>query len=583
MSIKISFLLLFCAIIGNTFAQDKPTGSYSSSADANFKPFYSDKLGTISQNGMVAATHPVAAEVGLNILKLGGNAVDAAIATHFALAVVHPAAGNVAGGGFLVYRDKKGKNYTLDFREKAPAAASRDMYLDEKGNPIGGLSIAGHLSSGVPGSVDGMATMHKKLATLPWKTLLEPAIQLAEKGVILTEREARGLNRMKAEFLRYNPATLYFQKPNGQEWKTADTLVQKDLAEVLKRIQKKGRKGFYEGETARLLLEEMRKGKGIISAEDLKNYHSVWRTAVTGDYKGMKIISMPPTSSGGIALIQLLKYVEPYPLKKWGWHSDSTTQVMIEAERRVFADRAKWLGDQDFVKVPMQELTSTDYLKNRWKDFDWNKASDSKNIAGGLIPAYESLETTHYSVVDKEGNAVSITTTLNNSYGSKVIVGGAGFLMNDEMDDFSIKPGVPNMFGLIGNEANSIRPNKRMLSSMTPTIIEKDGKLLMVLGTPGGSTIITQVFQAALNVLEHGMSMQQAVSAARFHHQWLPDKTVFEVNGFEEAVLEILRKRGYNLELQKSTMGRMDCILVRPDGSLEGGADPRGDDTAVGY
>jgi gamma-glutamyltranspeptidase / glutathione hydrolase len=572
-----SLLVSSCAM-----AQETPTGTYLSSADPNYKPFYSTKAGTTATNGMVAATHPVASQVGADILKAGGNAIDAAIATHFALAVVHPAAGNIGGGGFLVYRDKKGKTYTLDFREKAPASAHRDMYLDTQGNPIAGLSVSGHLSSGVPGSVEGMWQMHKRFAKLTWKQLLEPAIVLAEKGVALTEREARGLNRIKEELLRYNPAKSYFIKPDNTDWKAGDVLIQHDLAATLRRIQKDGRKEFYEGFTANLLVEEMQK-KGIITLEDLKNYSAVWREPIIDSYKDYKIISMPPPSSGGVVLVQLLKFVESYPLKRWGWHSDSTTQVMIEAERRAYADRAKWLGDPDFVKVPVNELVNKQYLEKRWQDFSFSKASDSKNISAGVLPAYESVETTHYSVVDKDGNAVAITTTLNNSYGSKVVVNKGGFLMNDEMDDFSIKPGVPNMFGLIGSEANAIKAHKRMLSSMTPTIIEKDGKLLMVLGTPGGSTIITQVFQAILNVLEHGMGMQQAVSAGRFHHQWLPDKTVYEQGAFEEKMVELLKTRGYKLEQQKSTIGRMDCILVRPDGTLEGGADPRGDDTAVGY
>jgi gamma-glutamyltranspeptidase/glutathione hydrolase len=302
-----------------------------------------------------------------------------------------------------------------------------------------------------------------------------------------------------------------------------------------------------------------------------------------GDYKNYKIISMPPSSSGGVAIIQLMKLVEPYPLKRWGWNSDSTVQVMIEAERRVFADRAKWLGDADFVKVPLKELTDANYLKTRWADFSFETASDSKNIAGGIINAYESNETTHFSVVDKDGNAVSITTTLNGGYGSKVIVDKAGFLMNNEMDDFSMKAGVPNMFGLVGSKANEIAPNKRMLSSMTPTIIEKDGKLLMVVGTPGGSTIITSVFQTVLNVLEHGMTMQQAVNALKFHHQWLPDKTFFEQNAIKSTTFDYLQKKGYNIEYQKGTLGRMDCILLRPDGTLEGGSDPRADNTSMGY
>lgn len=552
--------------------------------DPNASPFFAKKASVYGKNGMITATHPVASQVGADILKQGGNAIDAAVATQFALAVVHPAAGNIGGGGFLVYRDKTGKSYTLDYREKAPENASRDMYLDENKNiKAGQPSWLGHLASGTPGSVDGLEQAHKRFGKLSWKQVMQPAIDLAENGVKLTAREARGLNNVKADLLKFNPTKTYFMKTDTAKWKEGEILIQKDLAKTLRLIQEQGRKGFYEGETAKLLLAEMKRGGGIITQKDLDNYHAVWREAVIGKYKNLKVISMPPPSSGGIALLQLLKFVEPYPLQKWGWHSDSTTQVMIEAERRVYADRSKWLGDPDFVKVPQKELLDAEYLKKRWQDFQFTQATDSKIVKGGDIIGYESPETTHSSFVDKEGNAVSITTTLNGSYGSKVVVDGAGFLMNDEMDDFSIKPGVPNVYGLIGNEANAIAANKRMLSSMTPTIVEKDGKLLMVLGTPGGSTIITSVFQVFLNVAEHQMSMQQAVDALRFHHQWMPDRTTFEEGAFTEKTLIRMRERGYKLDSQKNTIGRMDCILVLPDGTYEGGADVRADDTAVGY
>ncbi len=555
-----------------------------SNEDPTASPFFAKKPSVYGKNGMVAATHPVASQVGVDILRMGGNAIDAAVATQFALAVVHPAAGNIGGGGFLVFRDKTGKSYTLDYREKAPENASRDMYLDEKGDvKPGQLSWYGPTASGTPGSVDGLEQAHKRFGKLTWQQILQPAIDLAENGVKLTMREARGLNRTKAEFIKYNPTKNYFVKPDTITWKEGELLIQKDLAKTLRRIQEQGRKGFYEGETARLLLEEMKRGGGIITQKDLDNYKATWREPIIESYKNMKIISMPPPSSGGIALVQLLKYVEPYPLTRWGWHTDSTTQVMIEAERRVFADRATWLGDPDFVKVPQKELLSSDFIKNRWQDFQFSQASDSKIIKAGKIAGYESVETTHSSFLDKEGNAVSITTTLNNSYGSKVVVDGAGFLMNDEMDDFSVKPGVPNSYGLVGNEANAIAPNKRMLSSMTPTIVEENGKLKMILGTPGGSTIITSVFQVFLNVAEHGMTMQQAVDALRFHHQWLPDRTTFEEGGFTEKTLIRMRERGYKIDSQKNTIGRMDCILVLPDGTYEGGSDVRADDTSVGY
>jgi len=555
--------------------------------DPTVKPFFSDRKGVIGRNGMVASAHPEASNVGLAILKAGGNAVDAAVAVQFALAVVYPGAGNIGGGGFMVYRDKAGQAYTLDYREKAPGRASQNMYLDSLGNVRQGLSISGHLASGVPGSVDGMAEAHKRFGKLSWAQVLQPAIDLAAKGFPMTERDAVGLNRIKADLLKINPGKAYFLKSASPtdtiSWHKGDLLIQADLAKTLQRIQAQGRAGFYEGETARLLAEEMKRGNGLITEEDLKNYHSVWRKPLSAKYKEYTVITMPPTSSGGVALIQLMRFTEPYPLHKWGWNRDSTAQVMIEAERRVYADRAKFLGDPDFVKVPVDTLISPSYLRTRWTDFSFAKASDSKNIKGGVIPGYESLETTHFSIVDKEGNAVSITTTLNGGYGSRVVIGGAGFFMNNEMDDFSIKPGVPNMFGLIGNQANAIAPNKRMLSSMTPTILEKDGKLFMVVGTPGGSTIITSVYQTILNVIEHGMNMQEAVNALKFHHQWLPDKTIFENGAFTEATIEKLQSRGYILEQLTNTLGRMDCVLIRPDGSYEGASDPRADNTARGY
>lgn len=577
----------FCFVLARVFAQQpvkESVGFYQFlSDDPQYKPFFSDREGVFADNGMVASAHPVASEVGASILQKGGNAVDAAIAVKFALAVVHPSAGNIGGGGFLVFRNAAGESFSLDFREKAPLKADKDMYLDAAGNVIEGLSIRGHLASGVPGSVDGMVAAHARFGKLPWAELVQPAVDLAEKGVIKTEKEARGLNAVKDRLLKINPANGYFRKPDDTPWAAGDTIVQKDLAKVLAAIRDKGRNGFYKGRTARLLVKEMKAGKGIISKKDLAQYRSVWRDPIREKYKDYQIITMAPPSSGGVALVQLLRLVEPYPLGKWGWNTDSTVQVMIEAERRVYADRAKFLGDPDFVKVPVKELMSHDYLGKRWTDFDFAKASDSKLIAGGALPGYESMETTHYSVVDKEGNSVAVTTTLNGSYGSGVVVSGGGFLMNNEMDDFSVKPGVPNMFGLIGNKANAIAPEKRMLSSMTPTIVERDGKLLMVVGTPGGSTIITSVFQTVLNVLEHGMGMQQAVNALKFHHQWLPDKTTFEAGALSDKTIGLLQERGYHLEQQRNTIGRMDCILVWPDGRLEGGSDPRGDDTSVGY
>ena len=564
------------------YRDEDPTRS-----DAAIKPFFSDRVGVTGRNGMVATAHPEASRVGLEILRAGGNAVDAAVAVQFALAVVYPGAGNLGGGGFMVYRDKTGAAHTLDFREKAPAKATPTMYLDSAGNVRpGGLSISGHLASGVPGSVDGMVQAHGRFGNLPWQQVLQPAIDLAKRGFPLTERDARGLNGIRSDLLKINPNKTYFLNGSATDttrWAKGQTLVQADLSQTLRRIQEQGRDGFYAGETARMLTAEMQKNGGIITEKDLADYQSVWRDPIKASYKDLNIITMAPTSSGGVALVQLMRFVEPFPLRQWGWNRDSTVQVMIEAERRVYADRAKFLGDPDFVKVPVAELTSYPYLKTRWNTFDWNKATDSRTVRGGSIPGYESLETTHFSVVDHEGNAVSITTTLNGGYGSRVVVDGAGFFMNNEMDDFSIKPGTPNMYGLVGSAANAIAPGKRMLSSMTPSIIEKGGKLYMVVGTPGGSTIMTSVFQTVLNVVEHGMTMQQSVNALKFHHQWLPDKTIFETGAFSEKTQQVLQSRGYILEKLTNTLGRMDCILVRPDGSFEGASDPRADNTAMGY
>lgn len=530
------------------------------------------------RSGMVVSAHPAASKVGLDILKKGGNAVDAAVAVQFALAVVYPNAGNIGGGGFMVYRSAEGHVAALDFREKAPGKAFRDMYLDSAGNPVTAKSLYGHLAAGVPGSVDGMVQAHAKYGKLSWAEVLQPAVDLARHGFPLTENQAVEFAGQQSSFKKYNPGKTYYIK---DEWTAGELWVQDDLANTLELIRDKGRDGFYAGVIADYIVTEMESGGGLINKDDLKNYHAVWREPIVGTYREHKVITVPPPSSGGIALLQLLNSVEPFPLKRWGYNSDSTVQVMVEAERRVYADRASHLGDPDFYKVPQKYLIQPRYSKFRMRDFNWDKATLSTDVKAGEVPK-ESEETTHFSIVDRAGNAVSITTTINGSYGSKVFVKGAGFLLNNEMDDFSVKPGSPNMYGLLGGEANSVQPNKRMLSAMTPTILEKDGKLFMVVGTPGGSTIITSVFQTILNVVDFGKSMQEAVTAKRFHHQWFPDEIVMERNGLDSVTVVRLTQKGYKFK-ERGAIGRVDAILKNKWGYYEGGADPRGDDTKLGW
>jgi len=550
------FLLVFISQV--SYAQD----------DARYK------------KGMVVCATPNAAQVGLDILKKGGNAVDAAVAVQFALEVTHPEAGNIGGGGFMVYRSASGKTNTLDFREKGPGSARSNMYQDSAGNVITDMSLYTHQASGVPGSVDGMAEAHRKYGKLKWAELVQPSIDLARNGFKISQKLTSALNRARAQFIRLNPGKNYLIKDAG--WKEGDLLVQEDLAKTLELIRDKGREGFYSGVVADEIVAEMKSGNGIITKSDLENYHSVWRTAITGNYKDYKIITMPPPSSGGIALLQLLHSVEKYPLSRWGHNQDSTVQLIVEAERRVYADRSKYLGDPDFFKVPADSLLNPAYSELRMKSFNWDAATPSTAIQPGTFVGYESDQTTHYSIVDAGGNAVSITTTLNDSFGSHIFVKGAGFLLNNEMDDFSSKPGVPNMFGLIGGKANSIQPGKRMLSSMTPTIIEKDGKLFMVVGTPGGATIITSVFQTIINVIEFNMDMQQAVDAKRFHSQWLPDIVEVEKGAINADEKSRLEKKGYKIA-DHGQIGRVDAIFITKEGDYQGGADPRGDDTKAGW
>jgi gamma-glutamyltranspeptidase/glutathione hydrolase len=541
-------------------------------------PYETPKTAT-GKKGIVVSAHPEATKVGLEILKKGGNATDAAIAVQLTLAVVYQRAGNIGGGGFMVHRSAEGEVTTLDYREKAPLAAHKDMYLDSAGNVIDGLSVYGHLAAGVPGTVAGLLEAYEqKGGKLPFADLISPAIELAENGFLMTEKEAKTLNEKIEDIKKYNTTMPILVK--NEPWKIGDKLIQKDLAETLKRIRKDGKAGFYEGETADLIVAEMKAGGGIITHEDLKKYQAVWRKPITFEYDDYTISSMPPPSSGGICLASILGMIEPLPLNEYGFHDVRSIHAIVEAERRAYSDRAEYIGDSDFYDVPVAGLIDEKYLTARMADFSPTKATSSEAIEAGK-PRAESEQTTHLSIVDAEGNAVSVTTTLNTNFGSKVVVSGAGFFLNNEMDDFSAKAGVPNFYGLVGNEANSVQPQKRMLSSMTPTIVAKNGRLFMVVGTPGGSTIITTVLQVFLNVAEYGMTVEEAVNAKRFHHQWLPDQ-IFVEEGFDKDTITALEKLGHKIEM-RDVIGKVEAIVVTADGTYEGAADIRGDDTALGY
>ncbi len=533
----------------------------------------------IAHNGMVASASEIASKVGVQIMIEGGNAIDAAVATGFALAVTYPSAGNLGGGGFMVIHMADGKETTIDYREKAPGKASRDMYIDQNGKYNPKLSREGMKSVGVPGTVAGLYYAWQKYGSLSWDKILQPSIDLAEKGFRLNYFLKESINNYQEQFEKY-PSSVKIFRDSKNPFSEGELFVQKDLAETLIKIKEFGSDGFYKGETADLIIKTVNKYGGIISKDDLANYRPIERKPIIGSYKGYKIISMPPPSSGGIALVQILNSLEEISFDKNEWGSSKYIHTLVEVFKRVYADRSMHLGDPDFYNVPVEYLTSKAYAAEIAHSIT-SKATPSEEIAPVKIYQAESEETTHFSVVDKYGNAVSVTTTLNSSYGNKIVVEGAGFLLNNEMDDFSAKPGEPNQFGLIGSTANSIQPGKRMLSSMTPTIILKNGKPFLIVGSPGGATIITSVAQVILNVIEFNMNLFEAVNNHRIHHQWLPDRIDYEEFGLSLDIKNALVSMGHNIGKER-ILGIVQAIEIN-DGIIWGISDKRNYGRAVGY
>lgn len=581
-------VLLGLALLAGGCTAAEPTPAPPTSAVQTRPPvvfpdtwrFPADDAPVTAENAVAVTTDRYASEVGAAIMERGGNAVDAAVAVSLALAVVNPEAGNIGGGGFMVVRMADGTTAALDYREKAPMAATRDMFLDGDGN-VTDKSVVGHLASGVPGSVMGMSEAHRRFGTLPWADLVEPAVSLAD-GFEVHERfrenilsSQRGLRRFEATAATY--------LPEGRIVELGETFRQPQLAATLRRIREQGAEGFYGGETADLIVAEMERGGGLITHQDLSSYHAVWRDPIEFTYRGYTVLSMPPSSSGGATMAEMANILERHDLGGLPWHSGDMVHLLTEAWKRSYADRNAYLADTDFVDIPLERMTSKAYAADRGADIS-EIATPSTDVGPGLAPPREGDNTTHVSVVDAEGNAVALTTTLNSFFGSKVMVTGAGFVLNNEMDDFTAKPGVPNQYGLVQGANNAVAPGKRMLSAMTPTVVLRpDGELFFVAGSPGGATIITTVFQAIVNIVDYGMNVVQAVNAPRVHHQHLPDQIRYEPGGLLPEVVSDLEARGHTTSERSDISGDVEAIMVMPDGTLEAAADPRRGGAAVGW